>query len=97
VHPTSFTDISNLPYVTAKGGIIIFTKHLAAELAPYGITANSIAPGTALTPRIQKLRDAESLKKIAARNPMGHLIEPQDVAEAALFCASGESLSPEST
>jgi 3-oxoacyl-[acyl-carrier protein] reductase len=88
VHPSSVTGLSNLPYVTAKGGVITFTKHLARELAPYGITANSIAPGTALTPRVKKLRDAEVLKRIAERNPMGHLIEPQDVAEAALFLAS---------
>ena len=87
VHPTS-TGIANLAYVTAKGGVITFTKHLATQLAPYGITVNSIAPGTALTPRVKKVRDAESLRRIAERNPMGHLIEPQDVAEAALFLAS---------
>jgi NAD(P)-dependent dehydrogenase (short-subunit alcohol dehydrogenase family) len=37
---------------------------------------------------VQKRRDAESLKKIAERNPMRHLVEPQDVAEAAVFLAS---------
>ncbi|MCJ7640535.1 MAG: SDR family oxidoreductase [Desulfobacterales bacterium] len=87
VHPSS-TGIANIAYVTAKGGVITFTKHLATELAPYGVTVNSIAPGTALTPRVKKVRDAESLRRIAERNPMGHLIEPQDVAEAALFLAS---------
>jgi 3-oxoacyl-[acyl-carrier protein] reductase len=86
VHP-NFTSPSFLPYVTAKGGVITFTKHLAKELGPYGITVNSICPGTALTPRVKKVRDEESLKRIAALNPLGHLIEPQDVAEAALFLA----------
>jgi len=87
VHPSS-DGIANLAYVTAKGGVITFSKHLATQLSPYGITVNSIAPGTALTPRVKKVRDAESLRRIAERNPMKHLIEPQDVAEAALFLAS---------
>jgi NAD(P)-dependent dehydrogenase (short-subunit alcohol dehydrogenase family) len=87
VHPRS-NDPSYLPYATAKGGVITFTKHVATELGPYGITVNSISPGTTLTPRVQKRRDAESLRKIAERNPMRHLVEPQDVAEAALFLAS---------
>ena len=87
VHPRA-NDPSYLPYATAKGGVITFTKHLATELGPYGITVNSIAPGTTLTPRVHKRRDAESLKKIAERNPMRHLVEPQDIAEAAVFLAS---------
>ena len=82
---------SYLPYGSAKAGVIGFTKHLAKELGPYGITVNAISPSTALSPRVKKVRDPETLKKIAAMNPMGHLIEPQDCAEAALFLASQES------
>ena len=80
-----------LPYVTANGGVITFTKHLASEFGPHSSTVNSISPSTTLTPRVQKRRDAESLKKIAGRNPMRHLVEPQDVAEAAVFLASAGS------
>ena len=87
VHPRS-NDPSYLPYATAKGGVITFTKHLATEVGRYGITVNSISPGTTLTPRVQERRSTESLKRIAERNPMRHLIEPQDVAEAAVFLAS---------
>ena len=82
---------SYLPYGAAKAGVIGFTKHLAKDLGPYGITVNAVSPSTALTPRVKKVRDPESLKKIASMNPMGHLIEPQDCAEAVLFLASAES------
>jgi 3-oxoacyl-[acyl-carrier protein] reductase len=82
-----------LPYGTAKAGVIAFTKHLAKELGPYGITVNTISPSTAANPRVKKVRDAESLKKIASMNPMGHLVEPEDVAEAVLFLASEEARS----
>ena len=82
---------SYLPYGTAKAGVIGFTKHLAKELGPYGITVNTISPSTTVTPRVVKVRDAESLKKIAEQNPMKCLVEPEDSAEAALFLASEES------
>jgi NAD(P)-dependent dehydrogenase (short-subunit alcohol dehydrogenase family) len=77
-----------LPYGAAKAGVIGFTRLLARELGPYEITVNSISPSTVLTPRVLKLRDPESLKKIAELAPIKHLVEPQDIAEAALFLAS---------
>jgi len=82
---------SYLPYGTAKAGVIGFTKHLAKELGPYGITVNAISPNTAITPRVKKLRSAENLKRIAEMSPLGHLIEPEDCAEAALFLASNKA------
>jgi NAD(P)-dependent dehydrogenase (short-subunit alcohol dehydrogenase family) len=48
-------------------------------------------PGTTLTPRVRKVRDAASVERIAAMNPMRHLVEPEDSAEAALFLASAEA------
>jgi len=77
-----------LPYGTGKAGVAGFTRLLAKQLGPYGITVNALSPSTTLTPRIRKLRDAESLKKIAELAPLGRLVEPQDVAEAILFLAS---------
>lgn len=82
---------SYLPYGAGKAGLIGFTKHLAKQLGPYGITVNAIAPGTTLTPRVRKVRDAASIETIAAMNPMRCLVEPQDTAEAVLFLASNES------
>jgi len=66
-------------------------KHLAKQLGPYGITANCVVPGTTLTPRVRKVRDAASIERIAAMNPMRHLVEPEDCAEAVLFLASDRS------
>jgi len=77
-----------LPYGAAKAGVMGLARLLARELGPYGITVNSISPSTVLTDRIIKLRDPESLRKIAEMAPLKHLVEPQDIAEAVLFLAS---------
>jgi 3-oxoacyl-[acyl-carrier protein] reductase len=77
-----------LPYGAAKAGVINFSKVLARDLGQYGITVNAISPGTTATPRVIKVRDEASRKKIAEQNPMRTLVEPQDSAEAALFLAS---------
>lgn len=77
-----------LPYGSAKAGVMGFTRLLARELGPFGITVNAISPSTILTQRVIDLRDPESLKKIAELAPLKHLVEPQDIAEAVLFLAS---------
>jgi 3-oxoacyl-[acyl-carrier protein] reductase len=77
-----------LPYGAAKAGVMGFTRLLARELGPYGITVNSISPSTVLTQRIIKLRDPESLRRIAEMAPLQHLVEPQDIAESVLFLVS---------
>jgi 3-oxoacyl-[acyl-carrier protein] reductase len=79
---------SYLPYGAGKAGVIGFTRLLARDLGEYGITVNAIAPGTTLTPRVKKVRDAASIERIISRNPMKRLVEPEDSAEAALFLAS---------
>lgn len=79
---------SYLPYGAAKAGVIGFTKLLARDIGQYGVTVNAIAPGTTLTPRVAKVRDAASVEQIRSRNPMRALVEPIDTAEAALFLAS---------
>jgi 3-oxoacyl-[acyl-carrier protein] reductase len=80
-----------LPYGAAKAGVINFSKVLGKDLGQYGITVNSISPGTTATPRVVKVRDAESMKKIAEQNPMRCLVQVEDSAEAALYLASPEA------
>ncbi len=80
-----------LAYAAAKAGVIGFTKILARDVGVYGITANCIAPGTTLTPRVRKVRTPEMIEKIKTQNPMRVLVEPVDSAEAALFLASDEA------
>ncbi|MDB5902697.1 MAG: hypothetical protein JWM26_1575 [Betaproteobacteria bacterium] len=80
-----------LPYGAAKAGVINFTKVLGRDLGQYGITVNAISPGTTATPRVVKVRDAESMKRIAEQNPMRALVQVEDTAEAALYLASPEA------
>jgi 3-oxoacyl-[acyl-carrier protein] reductase len=82
---------SFLPYAAAKAGLIGFTKHLAKQLGPYGVTVNAVSPSTTLTPRAKKNRDAESIARIKSENPMKTLIEAEDTAEAVLFLASKDA------
>jgi 3-oxoacyl-[acyl-carrier protein] reductase len=79
---------SYLPYGAGKAGVIGFTRLLARDLGEYNITVNAVAPGTTLTPRVRKVRDAASIERIISRNPMKRLVEPEDTAESVLFLAS---------
>ncbi len=82
---------SYIPYGAAKAGLLGMTKLLARDAGEYGITVNAIAPGTTLTPRVKKVRDAQSIENIASMNPMRNLIDPIDCANAALFLASEDA------
>ena len=82
---------SYLPYGAGKAGLIGFSKLLARDLGQYGITVNTVSPGTTLTPRVRKVRDAASIEKIKSQNPMRCLVEPEDTGEAVLFLASNEA------
>jgi 3-oxoacyl-[acyl-carrier protein] reductase len=88
--PNPGTD-SNLPYACAKAGLIAFTKHLAKQLGPHGITVNTVSPGTTLTPRVKNVWDAATIQKKAAASPLRCLVDAQDSADAVLFLASDES------
>ena len=79
---------SFLPYGAAKAGLIGFTKHLAKQLGPFGITVNIVSPGTTLTTRSRGNRDAASIERLKAATPLKSLVEPQDTADAVLFLAS---------
>ena len=82
---------SYLPYGAGKAGLIGFSKLLARDIGEYGVTVNTVAPGTTLTPRVRKVRDAASIERIKAQNPMKTLVEPEDCAAAVLFLASKDA------
>ena len=67
-----------------------FTRSLARELGPRGITVNSVAPGYMRTEMSHGLTD-EQLGQIARRTPAGRLGEPSDVAAAVRFLTSPEA------
>ena len=72
-------------YGAAKAGLMAWMQSVAIELAPYGIRANCVAPGTILTPRMEALFDEERAAANAATVPMGHMGMPSDVAGAVLY------------
>ncbi len=82
---------SNIPYACSKAAIIAFTKHLAKQLGPDGVTVNTVSPGTTLTPRVAKVWDVPTQQRKAAGNPLRRLVEPQDSANACLFLVSEEA------
>ncbi len=76
------------PYSVAKAAIVHFTRYAARELAPHGIRVNCVAPGTATTPRVERILTDEMRGRILALTPMGRLGTPEDSANAILFLAS---------
>lgn len=90
-------DAGRVDYSSAKAGLIGFTKTLAMELGPHGVTVNAIAPGfivsgmTAAAAR-RLGRDFAEHQRIAAESiPVGRVGQPEDIAHAASFFASPEA------
>lgn len=77
-------------YVAAKGGQIGWSRSMARELAPFGITVNMVAPGWIPVERHEKDPQAEK-DAYKALIPMGRWGVPKDVADAVLYLASDES------
>lgn len=77
-------------YVSAKAGMIGFTKALALEIASRNITVNAIAPGFIDTDMTQKLSEQQTAE-LQARIPANRLGNPFDIAHATLFLAAKES------
>jgi len=79
-------------YCASNGGVKMLTRNLSIELAPLGITINSIAPGAIATP-INKnlLNDPAKLGALLENIPLRRLGTPEDVASMAVFLASEES------
>jgi NAD(P)-dependent dehydrogenase (short-subunit alcohol dehydrogenase family) len=81
-------------YAAAKGGIIAFTKKLAHEVGPSGITVNAIAPSLTLTERLRPRWDGwteAQRAEEAARVPLRRVAEAVDQARVIAFLASGDA------
>lgn len=74
-------------YAAAKAGIIGFTKSLAKEYAPRGVTVNAIAPGFIETDMVAAAPE-KAIKAVIAATPVGRLGKPEEVAAGAVYLAS---------
>jgi len=86
-------------YISAKHGIVGFTRALALEVAEHGITANAICPGWVRTPlvegqtaelaRLHRIPPEEAVEKIVlAPAAIKRLLEPEEIASLVLYLCS---------
>jgi 3-oxoacyl-[acyl-carrier protein] reductase len=74
-------------YAASKAGLLGLTKSFARHLAPYGVTVNAIAPGTAETDLTAAW--PESIRQdLKAKIPLGRFVRPEEVAETVTFLCS---------
>ncbi|MFE5319535.1 elongation factor P 5-aminopentanone reductase [Paenibacillus sp. NPDC056579] len=77
-------------YSTAKGGMNAFTKALAKELAPSGVTVNAVAPGAVDTLMMANF-DSEEKAALESEIPVGRFAQPDEIASLVYFLALPES------
>lgn len=83
------TALGSYPYSSAKAGLEMLTRNLAAEYAPRGVRANLVVPATIRT-RVWDSQP-ESLERLTRLYPLGRVGEPEDVAAAVAFLASRDA------
>jgi 3-oxoacyl-[acyl-carrier protein] reductase len=82
---------ANAAYAAAKAGVVMFSKHLANEVAALGVRVNCLAPSAVLNDRMQRFMSAGQLDELAAAFPLGRIGQPDDIAQAVLYLASSAS------
>lgn len=88
-------ELTPVQYVSAKGAISTFTRHIAQELGPFGINVNAIAPGITLTQRLEGMwtqrKTEEERNAYLARIPLGRLGTVAEITNAAVFLCSSDA------
>ena len=86
------------PYGASKGAVISMTRSIAIDFANQGIRANAICPGTVHTPFVEGFLERnfaenkdEVRQQLHARQPIGRMGRPEEIAAAALYLASYEA------
>lgn len=80
-------------YCASKGAVVALTRSIALDHATEGIRVNAVCPGTVDTPWIERLLDqaGETRERLAARQPMGRIGSPEEVAAAVAWLLGGEA------
>lgn len=83
-------------YCASKGAVVAFTRQVAIQYAGTGVRCNSICPGTVDSPWVSRLLaaaddPAQARAGLVARQPMGRLGDPAEIARAALYLASEDA------
>lgn len=78
-------------YTATKGAIIALTRQLAVDNGKYNIRVNTVSPGATQTPMIEDLLDEQDFLDQWSNMPIKGIVEPIDIANAALFLACDES------
>src|SRR6476659_487965 len=79
-------------YCASKGAVISLTRALSVDHVADGIRVNAVAPGTVDSPWVRRLVEdvGESLDALRARQPLGRLGTPEEIADAILYLATAE-------
>ena len=80
-----------LQYSTMEAGVLGFTRALAMQLAPFGITVNALCPGLINTEMVRDTISDESVEKYADSFPIKRLGNPEEVSELVMFLASDKA------
>ena len=83
-----YSTIGGAHYSASKAGVLGFTRHLAKEEAPYGITVNAVCPGLIDTEMVRSTITEEQAKDYGDSFPIPRLGKPEEVAELVAFLAS---------